>query len=113
MKLSFFLNPIFTGLLSTATANFDVYFVRQLTWQPLPGNPGGFSSVQEGFQIFQVDPTRDDVSRAKFFSKRTDVSGDKIGVACDGSDCNLYGNPANINRLEMNFGVNPTWHWSE
>ena len=98
MKLTSFLAPLLSGVLPLVSANFDVYYVRQVTFQ------SGANVILEGFAIFGNDPSRDDVGRAKFWQKKSDVSGSKADFRCAGSGCFLYGEPGNIDQMEMNFG---------
>jgi hypothetical protein len=42
-----------------------------------------------GYQIFETDkrPTCDDVTSTAWYGAKNDVSGNKLGVACDGEGC--------------------------
>jgi len=92
------------NLLPVVNANFDIYTVQQIIFQP----QAPVTTV--GFEFFGNDPSRDNVIHAAYYAPSNDVSKSK-GVRCVGTGCGLGGEPGNIDVMEMNFGNN--WHFSK
>lgn len=96
---------VLTLLLHTADANFDVY---------MSGIGGdGITANVWAFQVYDSPPACHDVIDW-IWQATGDVSGDKYGVRCKGSDagCSSSGDPSDIEELEMNFNTDE-YHWSK
>jgi hypothetical protein len=110
MKLNFLSLSLLSALLPAATANFDVYAVHTYEYGSGQGQYNWY-----GYSIFQNDPRKDDVNKARGWNRLDDVSGGHTGIRCkdNGSGCGVQNNPDGVQQMEMNFGTNPVWHWSE
>jgi len=76
MKLLAFMS--LAALAQVTFANFDIYRV----------NAASGSTAEYGYQIFSNDPSCYNVSATSWYGARTDVSGNNIGVRCNGDGCN-------------------------
>jgi hypothetical protein len=92
---------LLTLLPAAVTANFDIYSGSDFAWD----------TAFETWQIFEAEPSCNDAYSSPLYFNRDDVSGRKYGVRCEGG-CNNK-DPGDIKTLEMHFGNNPLWHWSE
>lgn len=95
---------------SVASAMFDVYFVRH----------DFHHGAVQGFQV--LDPSQNscpDAKTTRLFDDMQDVSGNKIGIRCEGSGCRRYRgddsayDPSNIDIMEMHLSNTPGLHWSK
>ncbi|KAK1829509.1 hypothetical protein QBC39DRAFT_125771 [Podospora conica] len=98
MRFSF---AIVATLLGLTNANFDLYAGTE---QSL----GGFFMV---WTIHQTPPDCKRVNQAETYLQLDDVSGNKVGVRCEGSGCSTY-QPSNVNVVEMHFSNNPLFHFT-
>ncbi|KAF2440845.1 hypothetical protein P171DRAFT_523882 [Karstenula rhodostoma CBS 690.94] len=93
------------------SADFDIYLITKDPDAP------GFGVI--GWQV--VDPTRKacpDPARTRMFSRRTDVSGNKIGIRCvsetvlGGCEPLRGSYPNDIGLMEMHFSDTPKIHYT-
>ncbi|KAK3386691.1 hypothetical protein B0H63DRAFT_447608 [Podospora didyma] len=99
---------IFLSYGSAVLADFDLY--------------GGFINYADGtqarsfyadmWQIFDHDPDCNDISNFRWFFDTDDVSGNKIGVRCEGDNCSGNGDPNKIDVVEMHFANDPLFHFT-
>ncbi|ATZ52230.1 hypothetical protein BCIN_08g00020 [Botrytis cinerea B05.10] len=105
MKLSAVKLASFAALLTPVIANFDVYMVD--AYERV------FKTHSRGWQIFDAQPSCDQVKTAAIWWSYGDVSGDHEGVRCSGSGCDYTAPISNIDILEMNFSsLRKVWHWT-
>ncbi|KAM7187848.1 hypothetical protein V8F20_010807 [Naviculisporaceae sp. PSN 640] len=88
-----------------ALANFDIYRVKRT----VPYAQGGVDVI---WQIFSTPPSCDQALNSGYFEDKRDVSGNKIGVRCEGSGCSQTKPPGDISILEMHFSNSPLHHWT-
>ena len=97
------------AIAATALA-FDVFFLRH----------DFHHGTVQGFQV--LDPSQNscpDPKNTRLFDDMRDVSGDKVGIRCEGSGCRQYRgdeslyDPSNIDVMEMHLSNTPGLHWSE
>ncbi|KAF1965797.1 hypothetical protein BU23DRAFT_560828 [Bimuria novae-zelandiae CBS 107.79] len=89
------------------SGSFDIYYLKRNT----KGSP------TEGWQVLDASQKScPDLHTTRLFPKRRDVSGNKIGVRCDGKGCWSGaaggGDPSDIDILEMHFSNTPQLHWT-
>ncbi|KAI9155107.1 hypothetical protein HJFPF1_07675 [Paramyrothecium foliicola] len=101
MRFQFHFFATLATLLQLCSANFDLYFVDFQQGD-------GFTSI---WQVFQNDPSCNEVIKAEGFAISNDVSGSKKGIRCVGA-CNRSARPGDITVLEMHFKNNPLYHWT-
>lgn len=78
-SMAYFL-AILALLVHFASANFDLYRIHGQ--RDIPGSPWG--TQPNGFMVFNDDPQCSDITGESFWWERPDVSGDKLGVRCEG-----------------------------
>jgi hypothetical protein len=96
---------------SVVKANFDLY--------------SGFLNYYDGnqqayyrmWQIFDSDPSCNDVFNTRYVYNTDDVSGGTLGVRCEAgwnnAGCYGHDDPISITTLEMHFSNSPLFHWSK
>lgn len=98
-------------LLPAAHANFDIYRVKSVR----PYAQGG---TEIGWQMFPSDPSCEAAVKAaltnRWWPDLDDVSGNKLGIRCEGKGCALDASPEDIDILEMNSAnPNSVQHYSK
>ncbi len=88
-------------------ANFDLYSGSE-DWA---GYQGIVDHRPKWF-VFDGPPDCNMAWRVPRYDPRSDVSGDKIGVRCEGGGCSPGADPAGVSVVEMHFRNDPLLHWS-
>ncbi|KAL2024989.1 hypothetical protein VTK56DRAFT_3688 [Thermocarpiscus australiensis] len=86
--------------ISAAKANFDLYAANE-----------PYQNINL-WTIFDTDPDCGTVWSSPVYYPSDDVSGDKTGVRCEGTGCQMYQDPVSIDVVEMHFSNNPLYHWT-
>lgn len=90
-------------------ADFDMYH-GQFHW----AGGRGDKLKRDIWQVYQTDPDCSTVlDHTPITDSSSDVSGNKLGVRCEGRGCSHDNDPSEIDVLEMHFSNNPLYHWSK
>lgn len=101
MKIAIFSTiALWAATLPAVTANFDIYWVHQDLYDTMI------------WMVFAAPPSCDEVNHTRGWGWKSDVSGNKYGMRCQGNGCGAFKRPEEIDVLEMNFNDNPQYHWS-
>jgi len=88
-------------------ANFDLYSGTE-GWVGFQG----ITSYSGKWFVFDGEPDCNMAWRVPRYNPSSDVSGDKIGVRCEGDGCSPEADPARVALVEMHFRNDPLLHWS-
>jgi hypothetical protein len=101
MKFTLASIALLASFIPSVVANFDVYFIHTDLYDTY------------NWGVYDAQPSCETERTTRAWSWRSDVSGDKLGMRCQGSGCAFNAPIENIDVLEMNFNNNPVLHWSK